>query len=116
MQAAAAGKNVVSTSPKVIVFHARMGAQAPLPSERAQRLQLNLSIRGNIAEYALAKPDDLKHDLPNVRATLQAASKNNIKVSLPVLSDLQKGLNAIDPGTPGYWPTAAEFIGYRSQV
>jgi hypothetical protein len=33
-----------------------------------------------------------------------------------VLSGLQTNLNAIDQSTPRYWPTAAEFISYRSQV
>jgi hypothetical protein len=73
------------------------------------------SIRENITEYALAKPDDLKRDLPQVGSTLRTASEHKVKVTAPVLSDLQKGLNAIAPSTLGYWPTAAQFISYRSQ-
>jgi hypothetical protein len=75
-----------------------------------------LSIRENLTEYAIAKPDDLKNDLPKVDSNLQAARKHKVKVAPPVLSNLQAKLSAMEPSTAEYWPVAAQFISYRSQV
>jgi hypothetical protein len=49
-------------------------------------------------------------------STLEHRADQQASLAKLVLSDLQRNLNATDRNTPGYWPAAAEFITYRSQV
>jgi hypothetical protein len=49
-------------------------------------------------------------------STLERRADQQVSLAKLVLSDLQRNLNATDRSTPGYWPTAAEFVTYRSQV
>jgi hypothetical protein len=48
---------------------------------------------------------------------LLAAAKSQHVIAKPELSEnLQEKLQRISSSTPSYWPAAAEFIGYRTQV
>jgi hypothetical protein len=76
----------------------------------------SLEVRQNLTEYALAKPDELKGDLPKISSALKTATREHIKASPAVVSRLQNKLAALKPDAPNYWQTAGELITYRSQI
>jgi hypothetical protein len=49
-------------------------------------------------------------------SSLEQRAGQQTSLAKLVLGDLQRNLNAIDRGTPGYWPAAADLINVRSQV
>lgn len=58
----------------------------------------------------------LEGPLTNRVSSLEHRTDQQASLAQLVLSDLQRNLNATDRSTPGYWPVAAQFISYRSQV
>jgi len=75
-----------------------------------------LEARQSVADYASAKPNELKEDLPKLASTLKSLNQRKVKISPSVVSNLQSNLAAIDAKTPDYWPAATEFVSYTSEL
>jgi hypothetical protein len=76
------------------------------------------TIKGDLAKQALTNHaslplSDFKATLPDLGSAIATAKQQGAKVAPGVLNDLQQRLVAAE-GAPGFWPTAAEFISYRS--
>jgi hypothetical protein len=77
-------------------------------------IQADLAKQSLINQAALPLPD-FKATLPDLSAALAIAKQQNVKISPKVIGDLQDKLTA-STNASSFWPTAAEFISYRSQV
>jgi hypothetical protein len=66
-----------------------------------------------IVNYSALPPDEFKAVLPDLSSAIATAKRRDIKVPSKVIGDLQTKLIA-SAGAPSFWPTAAEFISYRS--
>jgi hypothetical protein len=77
-------------------------------------------IRGNLGKqsvinHAALPLSEFKATLPDLRSAIATVKEQDVKVAPNVISDLQqKLLTAKD--APDFWPTAAQFINYRSQL
>jgi hypothetical protein len=54
--------------------------------------------------------------LPAIKNLLTAASEQNVKIEPAITKNLTQKLLQVDVKSNGYWPTAAEFLKYRSQA
>jgi hypothetical protein len=77
-------------------------------------IQHDLSRQSLIKQAALPLPE-FKSTLPDLRTAIATAQQQKVKVDHKVVSDLQHKLNA-SVDAPDFWPTAAQFISYRSQT
>jgi hypothetical protein len=57
----------------------------------------------------------LQERLPAIQHLLATAKDQGVKADAKVLDALTQKLSAANTGAIGFWPTAAEFISYRSQ-
>lgn len=69
-----------------------------------------------LGDQASVSQDIFEKSLPDLRATIATAHKQNVKVSQGTVDILQDKLLHTGSNAPDYWPTAAEFINYRSTV
>lgn len=79
------------------------------------------AIRGELAKQGLFNHaslplSDFRASLPALSSAIATAKQQNVKVAPKVIGDLQQKIIAAGEGTPGFWPTAGEFISYRSQI
>jgi hypothetical protein len=58
----------------------------------------------------------LQERLPAVQHLLAIAKDQGIKADIPSLDALGKNLSTVDTKAASFWPTAAQFISYRSQT
>jgi hypothetical protein len=77
-------------------------------------------MRADLAKQALINHaslplSDFKATLPDLSSAITTAKRQNAKVSSKVIEDLQQKLTD-STNAPGFWPTAAEFISYRSLI
>ena len=72
----------------------------------------DLAKQGLFDHASLPLPD-FKATLPDLRSVIAAAKQQGVQATPKVIDDLQKKLIAVGERTPGFWPTAAEFISYR---
>jgi len=70
----------------------------------------------NLVNHAALPLADFKATLPDLGSSIAVARKQKIKISSQVVNDLSKQLNATETGASEFWPTAAEFISYRSAL
>ncbi len=77
-------------------------------------IQYDLS-RQSLINHASLPLQDFKANLPDLSSAIAAAQQQHVRVSSKVTEDLGKKL-AASTDAPHFWPTAAEFISYRSQV
>jgi hypothetical protein len=77
-------------------------------------IQSNLSKQSLINHAALPLPD-FKATLPDLSSAIAAATRDKVKVAPRVVEDLQTKLTA-SANAPSFWPAAADFISYRSQI
>lgn len=86
-----------------------------------------VGIRGDLAKQSMINHaslplSDFKANLPDLGVAIATARQQQAKVSPTIISDLQQklvataGTNASAVESPNFWPTAAEFISYRSEV
>jgi hypothetical protein len=61
-------------------------------------------------------PQALGERLPAVKNLLAVAREQDVKVEPIITQNLSAKLLKINAGSNGYWPTAAEFLNYRSQT
>jgi hypothetical protein len=77
-------------------------------------------IKGELAKQSLVNHaslplPDFKASLPALRSDIAVAKQQNVKLSPAVMGNLGEKLTAsID--APQFWPAAADFINYRSQI
>jgi hypothetical protein len=69
----------------------------------------------SLINHAALPLSGFKADLPSLRSALASAKQQNIKASPTVMDDLGKKL-AASVAAPQFWPAAADFINYRSQI
>lgn len=102
---------------------ARVGKQAEFETNTARDLtdiRKDISgIRSELAKLTLstnvALPlADFKANLPALRSSLANARKQESKIPPKLVENLQAKLTATGTDVPNFWPTAAEFISYRS--
>lgn len=86
------------------------GIQGDIAGFKTDVAKLNLALSASkpIAQF--------KASLPELRTNIAIAQKQSVKASPKLVSELQDKLNATDTDAPNFWPTAAEFISYRSFV
>jgi hypothetical protein len=72
--------------------------------------------RQNLTTYAALPPTDFRAALPDISSSIGVARKHNVKIPPTVVDDLSTQLKATEPSTSGFWPAAAEFISYRSEM
>jgi len=77
-------------------------------------IQSDLSKQSLINHAALPLPE-FKATLPDLRSAIAAATREKVKVTPRVVEDLQAKLTA-SANAPSFWPAAADFISYRSQI
>jgi hypothetical protein len=88
---------------------------------RLDRIEKTLgTINDNLAEQSLLNHtvlplSDFKATLSDLNSAIIRAKQQNVKVSSAIINDLQGKLRE-SADAPSFWPTAAEFISYRSQV
>jgi hypothetical protein len=58
----------------------------------------------------------LRERFPAMQHLLAVANNQQVKVDATTITRLSAKLNVISSNTPNFWPVAAEFINYRSQV
>ena len=59
---------------------------------------------------------DFNKSLPDIGSAVANLKKQKLVLPQTVLDDLSQKLVHADTSAPAYWPTAAEFINYRSQI
>lgn len=77
-------------------------------------------IRGDLAKQSLINHaslplSDFKTTLPELISAITTAKRQDVKVSSGVMEGLQQKLQG-SADAPEFWPTAADFVSYRSQV
>jgi len=72
--------------------------------------------RQSLTTYAALPQSEFKAALPDLNSSIALARKQNVRIPPRVVDDLSKQLNATETSTADFWPTAAEFISYRSQL
>jgi hypothetical protein len=80
-----------------------------------------LEIRGKLTaasiQTQIALPQSaFQNGLSALKSNLAEARSLNVKVPIPLLEDLEAKLQNSDQNAPEFWPTASEFISYRSVV
>jgi hypothetical protein len=73
------------------------------------------SAKQGLFNHAALPLSDFKATLPTLSTAIATAKKQDVKVDPKVLDDLQEKLIASGKDAPGFWPTTAAFISYRSQ-
>lgn len=78
-------------------------------------------VEGNLATMKLHAAaslpiNDFQQTIPELKSAIVTARKNKLTVPVKVMEDLQGKLLATDRSLSEYWPTAAEFISYRSSL
>lgn len=58
---------------------------------------------------------DFEASLPDLHSAIAVAKEQNVKISPSIMGDLGQKLTA-SASAPNFWPVAAQFISYRSQV
>jgi hypothetical protein len=72
--------------------------------------------RQNLKTYAGLAPSEFKATLPDLSSSIAVARRQNVRVPSKVVDDLSKQLTATETSASGFWPTAGEFISYRSAL
>ncbi|MGA2876471.1 MAG: hypothetical protein ABSE82_13145, partial [Nitrososphaerales archaeon] len=57
----------------------------------------------------------LQARLPAIQRLTAVAKDQGVRANVPALDALGRTLSTVDNKTEGFWPTAAEFINYRSE-
>ncbi len=96
-----------------IEFRTRTNDRLDTIDKTLAGIQGDLSKQSLINHAALPLPD-FKATLPDLNSAIARAKQQNAKVSSAVIGDLQQKLSA-SVDAPDFWPTAAQFISYRSQ-
>jgi hypothetical protein len=103
---------------------ARMGKEATFETntERDIRdIKTDIqAIRGDLAKQSLINHaflplSDFKTALPDLNSAITTVNQQNVKVPSTVKEGLQQKLKG-STDAPDFWPTAAKFISYRSQI
>jgi hypothetical protein len=71
-------------------------------------------VKQSMIDHASLPLSDFKATLPDLGSAIASARQKKVKVPPKVIDDLQQKLIAAKDA-PGFWPTAAEFINYRSE-
>jgi hypothetical protein len=69
-----------------------------------------------LISHSQLPPEEFKASLSGLTSAIKAAEKKRLKVSPGIMNDLQAKLKLTEASTPGFWPAAAEFVTYRSQL
>jgi hypothetical protein len=68
-----------------------------------------------VLKHSASLPQDqFDKSLPQLRAAISAARKQDVKISNTVIESLQTKLMASSSVSPDFWPTISQFISYRS--
>lgn len=70
----------------------------------------------SLINHAFLPLPDFKATLPEVGFAIAAAKQQEVKVAPKVINNLQQKLIASGERDPGFWPTTAQFISYRSSL
>jgi len=69
----------------------------------------------SLVNHASLPLSDFKATLPDLSSAIAVATREKVKVGPRVVEDLQSKLTA-SANAPSFWPAAADFISYRSQI
>lgn len=73
-------------------------------------------IRHQFDSAASLPPKTIGQRLPAVQHLLAVAKDQQIKADVTVLNTLGQKLSTVDTNAKDFWPTAAQFVSYRSQA
>jgi hypothetical protein len=97
----------------LLLFLGWVGSQVNAHGQKLTEIETKLTVIGLKTQAALPA-NTFEKTLPDLKSAVAAARKQDLRVSPKVIRDLEDKLIDTSDSAPSFWPTAAEFINYRS--
>jgi hypothetical protein len=83
--------------------------------DRLVQIEKNLTAL-NLKAQASLSSSEFQSALPDLKAALASAKKDNLKVGAQTIDALQKRLLDTSTNASDFWPAVSSFVSYRSQI